>query len=81
MSGQSVGDGIPGEHSTATSGEESTLQLEIVTFAHAHRGACAYVCKLIHPVQENLLKSKGRIELPVQNYLSVILFSLILPLW
>lgn len=45
MSGQSVGDGNPGEHSTATSGEESALQLEIVAFAHAHRGA--YVCKLI----------------------------------
>lgn len=47
MSGQSVVDGNPGEHSTATSGEESALQLEIVAFAHAHRRACAYVCKLI----------------------------------
>lgn len=47
VSGQSVLDGNPGEHSTATSGEESTLQLEIVAFAHAHRGVCAHVCKLI----------------------------------
>lgn len=41
MSGQGVGDG--------NSGEESALHLEIVAFAHSHRGACAYVCELVPP--------------------------------
>lgn len=32
-------------------------------------------------VQENLLKPKGQIDLPFQNYWSVILVSLALLLW
>lgn len=50
--------------------------LLMLTEGHVHMCASSY-----HPVQENLVKSKGWVEVPAQNYLSVILVSLALPLW